>query len=259
MEARKSGLELKICEAREVAYSPHQFAPSDFDLLYIRNPYFRGSPEFLPSIIELAERFTAQGRPVVDANLAQGNLGKGKMFDYERLVKAGVSVPQTQWFSAVKNIRLPVVVRWNFGLKAKGVFKVETQAELQVVQNRFLPKDLLLQELIVADFEYKVVTVGYKTLPKLLKFAIKPGGFGLDFSQVQILEASEKMPAVLLAEQAAKILGRELAKADILEKDGQLYLLEVNRYPGLKNFEQVTGYNAFRDFLAYLQKKSKMV
>jgi glutathione synthase/RimK-type ligase-like ATP-grasp enzyme len=39
---------------------------------------------------------------------------------------------------------------------------------------------------------------------------------------------------------------------DILEKAGKFYVLEVNRFPGLKSFEQQTKSNIYAKFIEYL-------
>ena len=57
-----------------------------------------------------------------------------------------------------------------------------------------------------------------------------------------------------LAEQSSRVLKRELAKVDILESRGKFYILEVNRFPGLKSFEEFTKYNATKEFLEYLSR-----
>ena len=59
----------------------------------------------------------------------------------------------------------------------------------------------------------------------------------------------------MIAEKASKVLGRELSKIDILEDYmGKLYILEVNRFPGLKSFEELTGFNVAGEFVKYLEK-----
>ena len=63
---------------------------------------------------------------------------------------------------------------------------------------------------------------------------------------------------IALAERAARVLGRELAKVDIIQDaEGELFILEVNRWPGFQNFEKLTGYNVAGEFVGYLQKKLK--
>ena len=57
---------------------------------------------------------------------------------------------------------------------------------------------------------------------------------------------------VYLAEQSSELLKRELAKVDILESAGKFYVLEVNRFPGLKSFEELTKFNVTAEFLRYL-------
>jgi hypothetical protein len=117
------------------------------------------------------------------------------------------------------------------------------------------------QEYIEADWEYKIITVGYKALPVILRFKFNKKSGRVDFSSARRVPIygpfglpmnrhATNLPQ--LAELAAKTLGRELAKVDILEKAGKFYVLEVNRFPGLKSFEQQTKSNIYAKFIEYL-------
>ena len=114
-------------------------------------------------------------------------------------------------------------------------------------------KELMVQEYVKADYEYKVVVVGFKALPKVLRFTISDLGFKIDFAKHELIERTQVRKVCSLAEKAAKVLGRELCKVDILEKNGKLYVLEVNRFPGLEGFEELMKYNVFKEFLKYLK------
>ncbi len=52
-----------------------------YSLLYIRNVFFNKSPKFLPDVIELAKEFRQTGKRVVDTNIAEGFLARGKLLE----------------------------------------------------------------------------------------------------------------------------------------------------------------------------------
>jgi glutathione synthase/RimK-type ligase-like ATP-grasp enzyme len=235
-----------------------------YDVLYVRSPYLKGSPKYFPQIVKLAKEFKKAGKKVVDANIAKGKLGQGKWVDYQALKKAGLSIPKTSVLSK-KTIpkAWPFILKWIYGFKGRNVFLIQNQKQFDQAFEKYPKGELLVQEFIKAEYEYKVMTVGYKALPIILRFKIDKSGFRVDFKSacsVPIYGPSGKpinrhaTGIAKLAERASKTLGRELAKVDILEAKGKLCILEVNRFPGLDSFEELTKYNVTREFLKYLQK-----
>jgi glutathione synthase/RimK-type ligase-like ATP-grasp enzyme len=83
---------------------------------------------------------------------------------------------------------------------------------------------------------------------------MKADGFKADFGTREVILSDEYKNVVDLAETGSRVLGRELAKTDILEDyEGKFYILEVNRSPGLRDgFEEGLGVNVVRGFLEYL-------
>ncbi len=149
----------------------------------------------------------------------------------------------------------PIILKWIYGMRAKNVFLVKNEHKLEMIYNCYPKGELMLQEYIKADYEYKVITVGYRSLPVVVKFEIQNSKFQINFKTGKALNVKDVNPCIVeLAEKASKILGRELAKVDILEKDGQFYVLEVNRCPGLKSFEKISNFNVAAEFVKYLQK-----
>ena len=156
-------------------------------------------------------------------------------------------------------------------MKAKGTFLISSDKDLKRIPSDISKKEFMVQEYIGADYEYKVITVGYKALPIVLRFKFNKKLGRVDFTSHSFLLLDRGSPfiawrkwgdlegggwegvkkVVSIAEKASKTLGRELAKVDILEKAGKFYVLEVNRFPGLESFEKLTKYNAVREFLKY--------
>ena len=162
-------------------------------------------------------------------------------------------------------------------MKAKGTFLIKQKSDFKKIPIMIPTKELMAQDYIEADYEYKIITVGYKALPVVLRFKFDKKKGRIVFASYSVipsqvwsrgipyrlkakgslhsdaLSRDDKVRRVIkLAERASKTLGRELAKVDILEKAGKFYILEVNRFPGLESFESLTKYNAVREFINYL-------
>jgi glutathione synthase/RimK-type ligase-like ATP-grasp enzyme len=281
--AQEAGIrkqELGIMDMQDLLDCGFKVDFKKFDVLYVRDPYLKGSAEYLPQIIKLAKRYKAAGKKVVDSAIADGELGKGKWADYQLLTNAGLPIPKTD---LLKNFQFPIsnfqplILKWTYGFKAKNVFLIKSEKEYNQVisdfakassdahykDNKSWAKEWLVQEFIQADYEYKVITVGYKALPVVLRFKIKDSGFRTDFKSacsvpIHRLSGSpingHATSIISIAEQSSALLKRELAKVDILEAKGKFYILEVNRFPGLKSFEELTKFNVVKAFLGYLQK-----
>jgi len=295
-ECRIQNTECRIMDVRDLVDCGFKVDIKQFDVLYVRSPYLSGSPKYIPDIIKLAKKFKTAGKRVVDSSITEGKLGQGKWPDYQKLQNASLPIPATRLLSnyQLSTINYPLVLKWTYGFKAKNVFLVKNPEQLKKILPLHPKKEWLVQEFIKAEYEYKVVTVGYKALPVVLRFKIKDSGFRTDFNKAEVIyyrrhsegvhkadlsaEALAKVQesqiqdkeilrpesawaqddavseVIKIAEQSTRLLKRELAKVDILEAGGKLYILEVNRFPGLKSFEELTKYNVTKDFLSYLSR-----
>lgn len=251
-ESAKLGIALTTITVFDLAQLNYGINPVDFDALYIRQGHIEQKRKMaldqFTDLINLAQRFQEARKIVVDESMAQGDLGRGKQESLLRLAEQGIPVP-----APVREF--PLVAKWNYGSSAKHTFLITSDEEFRKIKLKYPVDQLLLQQFIAADYEYKVITVGYKSLPLVIKLKSNDNKFLPDFSGYEVLSSTDASEVVSLAERSSQILQRELAKVDILEADGQLYVLEVNRWPGFHHFEKTTGYNVAKDFLQYIQKK----
>jgi glutathione synthase/RimK-type ligase-like ATP-grasp enzyme len=286
-EARIRNYELRIMDIQDLVACNFKVDVKKFSAIYIRDPYLQGSPKYLPEVVKSAKKFKAAGKKVVDLAIASGQIGKGKWSDYRALKKAGLPIPKTEQLT-INNLQLtyPLILKWIYGFKARNVFLVKSENELGKILPIRPKKEWLAQEFIKAEYEYKIITVGYKALPVILKFKINENGFRTDFNKAEVIyqgvqpgifEGSQKYPGsrnklesgsrlsdalgrdgakklMTLAEKASRVLKRELSKVDILEAGGKFYILEVNRFPGLDSFEKLTGCDVVGKFLEYLSR-----
>ena len=246
-EFKKASVEVECFDIQELAGNNFEIDIDKYETLYVRQAY-----PYFDDVMSLAKRFTEVGKRVVDANIVEG-IGDGKGQIYKRLSEAGVPIPQTSKFLDNKK-PFPYILKWVYGFGGKEVHLVKDDAHVQKVLSQISKDELLAQEFIKAKYEYKVITIGYRSVPVVLRLETNKETFKPDFQKHQNINIEECVAVVEIAEKSAKLLGRELSKVDILEDfDGNLFVLEVNRWPGLKNFEKLTRYNVVKDFVKYFK------
>jgi len=256
-EAVKAGVGLDVVSVGDLEKIDFEVDIGKYNALYVRNPYLNGFPDLLPKVVQLAKNFKAQGEKIVDAIIAEGVLGEGKWEDYQKLQEASLIIPKTTCLNHghdLSRFKYPFILKWVYGFKAKDVFLVKNVNQLAKLLPLHPRNEWLIQEFIEADCEYKVITIGYRSTPMLLKFDIAKTGFGIKYPTGRPIKSADLPEVVSLAQRAAKLLGRELAKVDILYSQGKYYILEVNRFPGIKPFESLTKYNLAGEFLRYLMQ-----
>ncbi len=173
------------------------------------------------------------------------------------------------------SIKYPKVLKWNFGFGAQHVYYVDSAARLAEIAARYLAEEILVQEFIRAPREYKFIVVGYKALPVAVRYGINPEKHVPDLKDFEVIQTARVPELTKFMERAARATERELCKIDVLEvpatggsngapgsstvhgentdAPGRFYVLEVNRWPGLKPFEEASGFNVAREFVEYLR------
>ena len=183
-EAQKQQVEVAHFDVQELAERNFDVDPEKYDSVYIRFPF-----PFLAQIIELANKFKRTGKKVVDASIALGDVGLGKMKNYEQLHAANVAIPQTSRLND-SSFTYPYIIKWNYGFKGRNVFLVRNDQERADIVEKYDPAELLAQEYIEAEYECKVMTVGYQALPVILKYKMQQGGFKVDMASGEVVQYS---------------------------------------------------------------------
>ena len=276
-ECVKASVRAHFFDVQELAQKGFDIDIQKYSCLYIRQawPYFS-------EMVDLSKGFMKAGKRVVDQNMADGDIDVSKLYMYEMLKKNNIQIPGTYSLSDVipeatsgsegypesiqrsrigvrdDMVNYPYIVKWVYGFGGKQVYLVRDAEDLKKILALHPQEELIAQDVVDAKYEYKIITVGFSAIASVLRFEINPKTLRPDFEKCTVLLAdSETVKNVSqLAENAARVLGRELSKVDILEdKHGKQFVLEVNRQPGFQNFEKLSRYNVAKDFIAYLNKK----
>lgn len=250
-EASKVGIDLVLHDPNEPADIFTKINPADFDVLYVR--HFYTQEKVVPEILDVAKRFQAAHKRVIDQCVAGDDyLLYNKYYNLEILSKAGLPVPASVRLPHIDQLTYPVVVKWQYGFGGKQIYYIEQKNQIDVVIKQFPEKELFAQEFIPAQYEYKVYCIGYKSVPFILQYKINPTTRVSDLDVVKVIPKEELPYLVDIAERASKILGREVSKVDVLETEKGLTILEVNRCPGAKVYEEATDGGYFKVILDYL-------
>lgn len=222
-----------------------------FDVLYIRQAY-----PYFDQAISLAKRFHAEGKYVVDSSFIQDGMEASKRSMYAALVKHEIVIPEIRNYEI--NTEFPFVLKWIYGFGSKDVYLIHNSEEYQNVITTHPQQEWIHQEYINAEKEYEVYVLGGKAVPTILEYKTH-NDFQVDVKSGRGLLNAEQNPLyntiLNLAEKAAEAAKKEISKVDIIERAGKLYVLEVNRGPGLISFESILSYNIARDIVKYLQTK----
>ncbi len=223
---------------------------------------------FYPHISEaltVVSLFYQAGKLVIDESLTDEGVTLSKMHDYLMLAQAGVAVPRT-WqmadLAAVERLAgelgYPLVLKGIHGSYGAHVHLVRDAAQLREVWARYQPGELMAQEYLPAESDFRVICIGYRALPALVERAPKPGDFRTNSRQggQAVGHPLAAYPDLApLAEQAARVLRREFAAVDVRYRGAEPVVLEVNRRPIFETFERVTGLDVAGAFLEHVRRR----
>jgi glutathione synthase/RimK-type ligase-like ATP-grasp enzyme len=183
---------------------------------------------FFPRISEgltIARLFSEAGKVVIDQSLTNEGYVISKMHDYLILAERGLSVPSSWQLCNLAEVEriaekmgYPCVLKAVHGAYGNHVHLVKNAAELQRKLWRYPVGDLLLQEYLPAAEDFRVITIGYKALPKFISRQPRAGDFRTNFELGGNSQTHDLVdyPAIRdLAEHAAHALQREFAGVDI--------------------------------------------
>src|SRR3989338_990339 len=115
-----------------------------------------------------------------------------------KLVKVGLPIPRTWKYESrimnygsalsTKHLALSIfIIKWIYGMKAKGTFLIKQKSDFKKIPIMIPTKELMAQDYIEADYEYKVITIGYKALPVILRFKFNKKSGRVDFGSHKTL------------------------------------------------------------------------
>ncbi len=267
--ARERGIHVDSFEVQDLTFSadpasrPLRIGKEDviasYDAIIMRS--------FMPFVSEaltIARLFRDAGKVVVDTSLTDEGYAMSKMHDYLLLAHGGIPVPRTHHcFDAAEAERYaesfgyPCILKGIVGSEGRNVFKADSARQFRTIWRR-KPGQLTVQEFLDAEVDYRVMTVGFRALPVMVRRKPKPGEFRTNFEfneEGTCLRTDDHADMKDIAERAARILRREFSAVDIRYRGNEPLVLEVNRRPGFKGFEETTRYDVAGALIDYVRDR----
>ncbi|MEZ5277270.1 MAG: RimK family protein [Opitutaceae bacterium] len=173
-----------------------------------------------------------------------------KVYLHEMLCKHRIAVPKTEILYArnidrvIKSIGFPMVVKIPDSAFSLGVFKVASEPELRKTLQKLLKEsDLVLaQEFLPTDFDWRIGILDRQPLFACRYFMSKDhwqiynhgkkgDDFAGDFDTIPIADAPAEVVETAL--NAANLIGDGLYGVDMKQKDGRVFVIEVNDNPNV--------------------------
>jgi RimK family alpha-L-glutamate ligase len=223
---------------------------------------------FYPHISEaltVARLFHEAGKIVIDQSLTDEGYVISKMHDHLVLAQHGLPVPHTwQVYDAAEvealaqSLGYPCVLKGTHGSHGTHVHLIHDASQLRERLKTYPPGELMLQEYLAAQEDYRLLVIGYKALPVFISRRPAPGDFRTNVAysgEAAAHSASEFQALISLAERSARTLRREFAGVDIRYRGNQPVVLEVNRRPVFESFERVTQFDVAGRFISYVRSR----
>lgn len=222
---------------------------SEFDALFIRETTAVNNHTY-----KFALKAFSQGLVVIDDPLSILRCCN-KVYLAETLRGNNILCPQTRviskqnWREIIKTLHYPCVLKQPDSAFSKGVVKAESVEEAAKACQGFLKHSELIiaQEFMPTEFDWRIGVIDQKPLYACKYYMAKGHWQIYDWSSKLknpwgasvTVELSDVPEAVIqTALKACKLIGDGLYGVDIKEKDGKVYVIEVNDNPDIQSHDE---------------------
>lgn len=216
--------------------------------------YFRMVGKSLEIATLVTEYAVKNGVKIVDSMYEKAHLltvSLGKSIEMRMLYEAGISIPKTV-FGDFSGMTFPYIVKSTSGQKAREVWLVKNQEELEVLRAKFEKgKFYFAQELVPNARRIRVLVVGDKAIGAIVRHT--------KWNKDETKETLDPIPqdVAKLAVNSAKAVGLEVSGIDILVNSvtNEMFIIEANAAPAWKLINKYCKVNVEDEIIKYLQTK----
>lgn len=238
-------------EKVEIIIEGTDYKINEFDLVYFR----RAGGTFLSLAGTLAIYLEKLKIKFFDTSFKNIGPAGDKLTSYFKLSLAGLpTIPAYFcWHSKIEEKRqeimgklgLPLVAKQLSSQRGKGVFLIKKIDDFKILNKDFPECEFLFQRFYPGKNEYRLLVLGeaigsferkIRTDPKEFRVNL---ALGADEEYIEIKKIPGQMESIAI--KAAQALDIQIAGVDILvDKNDKIWLLEVNRGPGLTYDPQIS-------------------
>lgn len=216
---------------------------------------------------EIVKTFEQLGKRVIDSSKA-AYYPEDKWIFYMECKKNKIPVPETILLSenisaAKKELedfkRWPVVIKRVEGTHGEYVEKADNPDEAEKIMKRFWKKGseripMIAQEFIANSPSYRVTLIGDRIVQTAIKNAKGWKKIGVYEKRIERFELDKKL--IEIAKKVSRMSGIKIIGIDLLKKNKNWVVLEVNAQPGL-DFFNVDEEKIVQEIINYLKKLKK--
>lgn len=268
--ARQQGLDLLVCNIHDIQFDIEEhranlraFGESlleHWDGLVVRTFY-----PYISEALTVARLFRDAGKVVIDQSLTDEGYAVSKMHDTLVLTAHGLPCPRTwqlfnprQVEALAEQLRYPCVLKGVHGARGEHTYLIHSTEQLHRRLWHYTYGELMLQEYLPAEEDYRVLVIGFRALPVMVSRRPPAGDFRTNHSLggTFIARTLQEFPGFgPLAEAAAHALRREITAVDLRMKGSEPMILEVNRQPDFEGFERATGFDVAAEVVRYILQR----
>ena len=216
---------------------------------------------------EIVKTFEQLGKRVVDSSKV-ANYPEDKWIFYMECRKNKIPTPETILLSENVNAakkeleefnRWPIIIKRVEGTHGEYVDKAYNHREAEKIIKRFWKKGserlpIIAQEFIVSSPSYRVTLIGDKIVQTAIKNAKGWKKTGVYEKRIERFKLDKKL--VEIAKKVSRMTGIKIIGIDLLKKNGEWLVLEVNAQPGL-DFFSVDEEKIVQEIINFLKKLKK--
>lgn len=235
----------------------------ELDMIFLRFNEFELSEKdmFFFDVLEMLENENL--RIVNSINSIKFSKNKHKAYYF--LKKAGIKIPKTFISNDLVRtyFKLNELKNWVFkpisGKGGTGIVITDEKSTAGDLTSLFAVanKVPILQEFVENDKDIRIIVVGDEVLGGIYRIAknnIRKNGISLG-GEAKAFTPSEELKEIAL--KSSKTLGCNISGVDIIERENEYCVLEVNSSPGFTGFQKATNINVYEKIVDYLIKEIK--
>lgn len=174
-----------------------------------------------------------------------------KSIEMRKLYEAGIRIPKTV-FGDFRKLQFPFIVKSTSGQKAREVWLVKDENELQVLRAKLDSHKLYFaQELVQNARRIRALVVGDKVIGAIVRHT----KWNKDHTKLTLSPVPEDIEK--LAVDSAKTVGLNISGIDILvnSQTNEMFVIEANAAPAWKLINKYCNVSVEDEIIKYLQTK----
>ncbi|WKZ25597.1 MAG: ATP-grasp domain-containing protein [bacterium] len=241
---------------KEINYdsNSNELKLNDTDLKNYKVIYFRMVGKSLEVATLVSNYASENGIKVVDVMYEKTRLmpiSLGKSLEMRKLYQSGITIPRTV-FGDFSKLKFPYVVKSTSGQKAREVWLVNNQEELELLNQKLDKQKLYFaQELVPNAERIRVLVIGDRAIGAIKRQT--------KWNKSQTKETLDPIPDEIarLAVDSAKAVELEISGIDILvnSQTNEMCVIEANAAPAWKLINKYCNASVEDEIIKYLQTK----